>query len=772
MSLEREDVRSPAASQTFAVPSALPDRQALAVGRPGHGIDLAPVPLEDEEFPAVVGVPDPRRPVRIPRARESPFGDQATELTRPACPLIVSSSRPPAASQTLTVPSQLPVASRLPSGDQDTELTQPGWPLRQCRSRPSAAPTPAVPSVLPVASDLPSGDQATQTTWPACPLKVEALAAVGRVPDLGRPVLGSPWPAVLPSGDQATDQTRLPCPSSVSSSRPSAACQTFAVPSQLAVASRFAVGRPGHGIDLARMPLECEELAAGRGVPDPRRHVPAPGRQPTPVRRPGQRPDAGAVADQGVPLQVAEPLPVVPLEAPVGIRLGRDQQLAQAADLAGVPGRLHQVDGGGIPLPTHLLLRRAGPAGLVFRLVLGRLGHRPRGGLAHITDRRDPGHRRQQDEDRRQQPRHRLVPQGPPPGPLRRRRPPRPDRPPLQEPPQVVAQVGRRAITPRRLLAQALQADRLQVARQARPQRPGRDRLGFEDQAEGLGLGLAPERRPAGQDLVERGPQRVDVGRRADIAVAAGGLLGGHVVRRAHPRPARVSSPASSSTLARPKSVSRGMKSLGPGRRGEDDVVGLDVAVEDAAVVGVLGGVGQRGGPGRGRAVRHGRVLGLEPLAEAGPGAELGGDEVAERPELAGVEDADDVGMVEPGGGLGLAEEAADVVGAEHALGQGHLEGDLAAQEPVAAADDEAEAARAEVLEDLEAAQQGGALVGSVGGPVGRFGGRRPVGASAASSIRSRSRSRLRARSSASTVERKPPRSRSRVAGSVCRIAS
>ena len=41
------------------------------------------------------------------------------------------------------------------------------------------------------------------------------------------------------------------------------------------------------------------------------------------------------------------------------------------------------------------------------------------------------------------------------------------------------------------------------------------------------------ERRPAGEQLVERGPEAVDVGANIDRA-AIGGLFGGHVVGRAH----------------------------------------------------------------------------------------------------------------------------------------------------------------------------------------------------------------------------------------------
>ncbi len=148
------------------------------------------------------------------------------------------------------------------------------------------------------------------------------------------------------------------------------------------------------------------------------------------------------------------------------------------------------------------------------------------------------------------------------------------------------------------------------------------------------------------------------------------------------------------------------MSRSGPEARGQDDVVGLDVAMEDAAFVGVLHGVGQRGDPARRQPGGHRLVPSPQPSAQAGPCAELGGDEVAQGAELAGVEDPNDVGMVEPGGGAGLAEEPADIPGAQHPLGQRHLQGHFAAQQPVARPDHEPEPAGAEVLDDLEPVQQ------------------------------------------------------------------
>lgn len=52
------------------------------------------------------------------------------------------------------------------------------------------------------------------------------------------------------------------------------------------------------------------------------------------------------------------------------------------------------------------------------------------------------------------------------------------------------------------------------------------DRVGFEDQSQGVGVRLAAKRGPASQHLIQGYAQGVDIGRRADLATAARSLLG------------------------------------------------------------------------------------------------------------------------------------------------------------------------------------------------------------------------------------------------------
>ena len=88
---------------------------------------------------------------------------------------------------------------------------------------------------------------------------------------------------------------------------------------------------------------------------------------------------------------------------------------------------------------------------------------------------------------------------------------------------------------------------------------------------------------------------------------------------------------------------------------GDDHVLRLDVAVDDAAPVRVLERVGQREADAQDVAVRQ--LAGRRERVERAPAHELG-DEVAGLGVLAGVEHGDDARVVEPRGGERLARRA------------------------------------------------------------------------------------------------------------------
>ncbi len=125
--------------------------------------------------------------------------------------------------------------------------------------------------------------------------------------------------------------------------------------------------------------------------------------------------------------------------------------------------------------------------------------------------------------------RHRGPTFGPSPAPFPAGDRPGADRRAVQPAVQVVGQLPGRGIPPRRVFLQALQTDRLQVARQPGLQLARRDGLGILDLLEGFEHGGRSERRPARQQFIEDRSQGVDVGRGPDVPVVSLGLFGGHV---------------------------------------------------------------------------------------------------------------------------------------------------------------------------------------------------------------------------------------------------
>ena len=156
---------------------------------------------------------------------------------------------------------------------------------------------------------------------------------------------------------------------------------------------------------------------------------------------------------------------------------------------------------------------------------------------------------------------------------------------------------------------------------------------------------------------------------RASSRLVARRLLGAHVGRRAHRQPGL------GQAIVRPRQGPRDAEvgDEGGAVAGEQQVLGLDVAVDHAVPVRVLERPGGLGGDPK-RRVHRQLPLPPEPVAER-----LALDERHGEPELAGglarVVDREDVRVLQPGGELDLALEA---LGAERVseIGVQHLERD------------------------------------------------------------------------------------------------
>ncbi len=101
------------------------------------------------------------------------------------------------------------------------------------------------------------------------------------------------------------------------------------------------------------------------------------------------------------------------------------------------------------------------------------------------------------------------------------------------KPPEVLGQGLGRPISAAGFLAQALQANRLQVARHGRLKPPGRYRLVLPHQPERRVDRRRRKRRPARKRFVKDGPEPINVHRRGDRRGLSRCLLRGHVTGRA-----------------------------------------------------------------------------------------------------------------------------------------------------------------------------------------------------------------------------------------------
>ena len=271
--------------------------------------------------------------------------------------------------------------------------------------------------------------------------------------------------------------------------------------------------------------------------------------------------------------------------------------------------------------------------------------------------------------------------------------PPGGDRPRVEPRSQVIRQGLCACVPPSRVLLQALQADRLEVARDLRVE--PRRRLGrpAPHRVERVDHALAAERGLARKQGVEDRPQAVDVGRRGDRSAMPRRLLGAHVCRR-------------SQDHAGSRHLEVGLDPLGQAEVGDvrmplvidQDVGRLQVAMQDAPHMGMVHSLGRLGqkrcrGPG---IVLEGREL----LGEVSPLDELHA-EVLLTLMVANFINRHDPRVIQQCDGLGLVLESPQLrVVSQHA-GPDHLEGDRPVEADLAGLVDHAHAAAAQFPVDL-----------------------------------------------------------------------
>ena len=224
------------------------------------------------------------------------------------------------------------------------------------------------------------------------------------------------------------------------------------------------------------------------------------------------------------------------------------------------------------------------------------------------------------------------------------------------------------------------------------------------------------ERTTPAQHLVDDDAERELVA--AKVHGPAGRLLGRHVPDRAEDHPG---------VCGRGVADRLGLRMRGGRRRplrdaevedlhvpvgGQEDVLGLEIAVRDAA--GVRGGEAAGDLPGQVQRPPEAERAGVERVPQRLPAEELG-DQVGHGPLGADVEDGEDVGMIERRGGARLHFESAKAVRVGDELARQHLHRDVASQPRVVALVDLAHPAGAQQADDFIGSDARAWLEGQMG---------------------------------------------------------
>src|SRR5262245_33019337 len=149
-----------------------------------------------------------------------------------------------------------------------------------------------------------------------------------------------------------------------------------------------------------------------------------------------------------------------------------------------------------------------------------------------------------------------------------------------QESLKILREGLRSGIAPRRNLSEALQTDRLQIARDTRIEPGGRSRILLNKLPKSLRGGISPERRSAREHVIKHGAQGVHIDRWIAASCFTERLFGRHVARRAEARLAE-----RNRWIAGHSPTQAEIRDFGIAVRGEEDVARLEVAMDDAFFV-------------------------------------------------------------------------------------------------------------------------------------------------------------------------------------------
>src|SRR3989442_12514354 len=215
---------------------------------------------------------------------------------------------------------------------------------------------------------------------------------------------------------------------------------------------------------------------------------------------------------------------------------------------------------------------------------------------------------------------------------------------------ELICELLHGGVPPGRLFLQALEADRLQVARQLRIQHTRGDRFRVCNAQQCFVDSGAEERRAPREAFVEYGAQRVDVRGRTDLLFAPRRQFRGKVVWRTE-------------HMAGQGDVAASVQRLGQAEVGEvrlveqvdEDVGWLEITMHDAGGMGNAHGFGERGQVGGSLSRRQWTVT--QPGRQGTPLHKFHGQIVLAL-DLADVMDGYDVGMTQSGGRPCFALEA------------------------------------------------------------------------------------------------------------------